>query len=97
MAEYIISSGESSNGIILTNEFMTILDDGSANNTTVNTDGRLSVSSGGTANSTTVNAGGFLYVSSGGTATNVVWTPCEGHVYLVDGGYATFASLLAGQ
>ena len=112
---YIISSGESSNGIILNYDSMTVLNGGIATDTTVNDDGRLNVSSGGTAanatvssggylyvysggtaNSTTVNSGGELNVYPGGTATNIVWTPCEGHVYVSDGGYATFVSEYSG-
>ena len=67
---YIISSGESSNGIILENDTMTVLDGGIAVDTRVNTDGWLHVSSGGTANSTTVNTSGIFCVSSGGTAND---------------------------
>ncbi|MDD6337137.1 MAG: AIDA repeat-containing protein, partial [Lentisphaeria bacterium] len=70
MAEYIISSGESSNGIILENDTMTVLDGGIATDTTVNSFGRLYVHSGGTANSTMVNYNGRLNVSSGGTANS---------------------------
>jgi len=36
-----------------------------------------------------------MYVMSGGTATNIVWTPCEGHIY-VSGGVVTFASEYSG-
>ena len=68
---------------------------GSANSTTVNF-GDVTVSSGGTANSTTVNSRGTLIVSSGGTATDIAWTPCEGHVTISDGGYATFVSQYSG-
>ena len=65
---YIISSGESSEGIVLENDTMTVLDSGVAMTTTVNSEGRLYVSSGGTANSTTVNKMGEMYVSSSGLA-----------------------------
>ena len=58
--------------------------------------GGLRVYSGGVANRTTVNSWGWLRVHSGGTATNIVWTPCEGHVYVADGGYATFVSRYSG-
>ena len=54
------------------------------------------VFSGGIANSTTVNSGGELCVFSGGTAINIDWTPCEGHVFVSDGGYATFVSQYSG-
>ena len=66
---YIISSGESSDGIILENDTMTISSGGTANSPTVNNGGSLLVSSGGTADGITVNAGGAIYVSSGGKLT----------------------------
>jgi len=66
MAEYIISSGESSDGIILTSNYMIVSDGGAANNTIVKTRGSMYVASGGTANNITVSSGGTLYVSSGG-------------------------------
>ncbi len=80
---------------------MYVMSGGTANNTTVEDRGEIHVFSGGTANSTTIRAlysvsGGNMYVSSGGTATNIVWTPCEGHVYVLDGGYATFVSKYSG-
>ena len=54
------------------------------------------IASGGTADNTTVSSGGSLVVSSGGTATNIVWTPCEGNLYVSDGGYVTFVSRYSG-
>ena len=57
--------------------------------------GTVHVRSGGTAAGVTVNAGGAL-VLSGGVATDIVWTPCEGHIYLLDGGSATFAENYSG-
>jgi len=93
---YIISSGESSDGIILNYDSMTVLDGGIATTTTVNSGGWVYVSSGGIATTTTVNSGGWVYVSSGGTATKIHWTPCEGDVWVFDGGYATFASSYSG-
>ena len=47
--EYIISSSESSEGTILENDTMTVLDGGVANSTTVYEGDALQVSSGGTA------------------------------------------------
>jgi len=79
---YIISSGESSDGIILENDSLTVLDGGTATDITLDDWGRLYVSSGGTANSTTVNPNGALYVDSSGTATNIV----------ENGGYVTAES-----
>ena len=66
---YIISSGESSNGIILLRNTLTILDGGIATNITLNEDGFLRVSSGGAANCTMVNSG-QLDLFSGGTANS---------------------------
>ena len=68
---YNISSGESSNDIILENDSMTVLDGGVAENTTVNTHGSMWVSSGGTANNTTVSGyAAFVFLSNGGIANN---------------------------
>ena len=52
---YTISSGESSDGIILENDSMTVLDGSIATTTTVNSGGNLQVSNNGTANGITVN------------------------------------------
>ena len=57
MAEYIISSGESSDGIILENDSLTVLDGGIATTATVNSGSQINVLSGGTANGTTVKYG----------------------------------------
>ena len=54
------------------------------------------VMSGGNVFSTTVGRGGRLSVASGGTAEEIVWTPCEGQVFLEDGANATFASRYSG-
>ena len=102
---YIFSGGVANSTTVKSNGSMCVSSGGVANNTTVfgGCDewslcflGNLDVSSGGVANSTTVNSGGNLHVDSGGTATNIVWTPCEGHVYVADGGYATFVSRYSG-
>ena len=71
MAYYYVSKGETSTGIILNEDYMTVLDGGVAIETTANEYGVLYVWSGGTANSTTVNAGGEFHISSGGTANKV--------------------------
>ncbi len=57
--------------------------------------GTVHIFSGGTANGVTVKPGGAL-VLSGGVATDIAWTPCEGHIYLLDGGSATFAASYSG-
>ena len=62
---------------------------------TVN-NGYMLISSGGVANSTTVNSDGSMYISSGGTATNIIWTPCVGHVSAENGAYVTYASSYSG-
>ena len=82
MANYIVSSGEVSSGIILNSyDSMTVFGGGIADSTTVNTRGYLYVSSGGTAKNTVVNGSrqkitgggyalynGYLYVGDGATA-----------------------------
>ena len=88
MAEYIVSSGQVSSGIILNSyDSMTVLDSGTANSTTVNV-GQLYVSSGGVANSTTVNSRGRMWVSSGGTA-NSTTVNSTGSMFVSSGGAAT--------
>ena len=75
---YVISSGITSDGVIVENNSMTVLDGGIANNTTVCgtlknaaiTYGYLHISSGGQANNTTVKSRGAIYVSSGGVANS---------------------------
>ena len=67
--DYIISSGESSNGIILNNyDSMTVLDGGVAYSTMVNSYGTLFVSSGGTATEIIEN-GGYVSVFNGANVT----------------------------
>jgi len=67
-----------------------------ANKTTIKKNGYLYVSSGGTANTVIISSGGYLFVSSGGTALNIEWTPCEGHIFVSDGGYASYVSQYSG-
>ena len=83
-------------GYTIQSGFISISAGGTANSTTINSGGSMFVSSDGTANNTIVNNGGTLYVSSGGMATDIIWTPCEGHVYVLDGAQATFASKYSG-
>lgn len=88
MAEYIISSGESINGIILKNyDSMTVLNSGSANNTTVDSDGIMYVSSDGVANSTLVNSSGRMTVLRGGMA-NITTVNSSGGMHVDSGGTA---------
>lgn len=61
---------------------------GSINNAVVY--GAMHVSSGCTLSNITVSSGGYLYVSSGGTALNVTYTPTEGNIVVLDGGYITY-------
>ncbi len=62
---------------------------------TVNGNGELRICGGAFANGVTVN-GGNLYIQENGSATNIVWTPCKGHVRVSEGGYVTFASEYSG-
>ena len=84
---YVVSSGVTRTNIILSSNYMNVYSGGVAENTTVDKYGSMFVYSGGTANETNVKSFGILYISSGGTANNIVWTPCEGHVSVYDGGY----------
>ena len=89
-----VSSGGIVNSTIVSGGSMYVSSGGIANETNVSS-GSMYVYSGGIANSTFVSLG-FLYVSSGATATNIVWTPGKGHVYVLDGGTATFSSQYSG-
>ena len=66
-----VSTGVTSTGIVLSNDYMYVFNGGTANATTVDSGGRMYVSSAGTANKTTVSSGGRMYVSDGGRADNV--------------------------
>ena len=85
---YIIESGESSEGIILENDFMTVADGGTATETTVENGGSISVLPGGTANITMVEVGGSMFVSNGGTAVEIMEN--GGYVEFEDGAEITF-------
>ncbi|MBR6239831.1 MAG: AIDA repeat-containing protein [Lentisphaeria bacterium] len=89
-----IFSGGTANQSLVKSGSLKVSSGGLANSTTIAPTGTLWVSSGGIANSSFVS--GYLFVSSGGTAMNTVWTPCEGHVTISDGGYVTFASQYSG-
>ena len=62
---YIISSGITSEGIVVTDETLIVSSGGTANNVSINSGGTLSVSSGGTANLAITNSGGHLIVPGG--------------------------------
>ena len=83
----IISSGISSDGIILENESMIVLNGGFATNTSVIMSRYLIVSSGGTANNTTIYKEADMTVSSGGTANNTTIRPM-GSMTISSGGTA---------
>ena len=88
MAEYIVSSGEVSSGIVLNSyDSMTVFDGGTADNTTVNSAGKITISSGGVAENTTLNSRGGMNVSDGGTANSTV-VASRGSMYVSVGGTA---------
>jgi len=93
---HVSAGGSANNTSINEGGSMHVSAGGSANNTTVNEGGSMRVFSDGKADNTTVNAGGELYVLSAGSATGIVWTPCEGHIFVEEGGFATFASQYSG-
>ena len=82
---YIISSGESSDGIILENDSLTISNGGQATETTVNENGSVRVY--GSADNTTVNFFGRLNISAGGIAT-VTTINSYGSMFISSGGTA---------
>lgn len=93
---YMISSGETSSGIVLnSNESMAVLDGGIALTTTVNQYGSMTVFSGGTAFDTTVDRGQFT-VSSGGTAGITTINNSRGLAIVSSGGTATAVSAGSG-
>ena len=74
---------------------MTVSRGGKADVTTVNSGGNLYVSAGGKAAGVKVN-NGRLAVASGGTAEKVDWTPCEGTIWVENGGTVKFVSKYSG-
>ena len=96
MANYYISQGIVSSGVVLSAwETMTVTDGGIAESTTVSYFGnyyaKLYVSSGGKANNTVLNISGFMYVSNGGTANHT--TVSNGWMYVLDGGRAAHTTI----
>ncbi len=93
-SDFVIESGAVSHYTVNGNVSLYISSGCTADDITVN-GGTLRLRSGAAANGVTVN-GGALYVQSGGAATDIVWTPCEGHVYVYDGANATFVNEYSG-
>ena len=69
---YIISTGVTSDNMVLENDSMTVLAGGTVDHITLNYRARLNLSSGGVADHTLVNSGGSLYVFTSGKASNTV-------------------------
>lgn len=73
MADFIVSSGQTSSGVVLGfGDTEIVLSGGTASVTTINSGGLETVSSGGLDVSATINTGGGQVVQAGGTATGVV-------------------------
>ena len=72
MANYVVPSGVTSDGLIVSAGSVTVLDGGLATNTTLNNRGKIIVSSGGEGDDTTVNAGGAASALFGGTMSSVI-------------------------
>ena len=62
----------------------------------LNSEASATVHSGTTAVSVTLNQSSYLAVYSGGTATDLVWTPCNGTLWIEDGAYVTYVNLPEG-
>ena len=92
MAEYIISSGDSSDGIILENDSLIICSGGIVTRTAVNEDGMVQVY--GTADYTEVNESGTVFIHSGGTAYNTVLNS-GGRMYISSTGIASATAVNA--
>ena len=84
---YIVSSGVTSEGIVLEYDTMTVLDGGTARDTTISRWGGATVQSGGAASNTTVNSYGSVMVSSGGLV-NSTTINTYGRVHVYSGGTA---------
>ena len=95
MANYIVSSGITSDGIVLLNDFMTVDNGGKANNTTVDFSGYMYVALGGVANDTIITYLGYVYVLSGGNVNNVNVSN-GGYLSIDSGGTATDVSVSSG-
>ena len=94
-SDFVIEDGAVSDYTVNGNVKLFVSSGCTADVITVNSKGELRIRGGAAANGVTVN-GGDLYVQNSGTATDIVWTPCEGHVYVYAGGYATFVNEYSG-
>ncbi len=91
MTNYVVSSGQTSNGITLNNgDTETVLSGGTANNTVINSGG-VQLVSGGTANKTQIHSGGTETVVAGGTVNSAAVT--TGGVEVISSG-GTVTSLV---
>ena len=95
MENIIVSSGQTSTGLTLTDNTMYVNAGGTATGTTVNSVGRLYVSSGGSATNTTVNSKGGMYVYDSGTANNIM-VNSSGCFSVASGGTATGGTVNSG-
>ena len=96
MADYFVSSGVTSSGMILKeSDIMSVLSGGTANSTTVNYGGYLGVSSGGTANDTTVNSNGHFEIYDGGLVRNTT-VNSYGWMNVSSGGTAAGTTVYSG-
>ena len=96
MANYTISSGVISRGVILNeNDFMNVLYRGKASNTTVNSGGTMQIQSNGVATTTTVNSGGSMELFPGGNA-NSTTVNSGGLVIGYNDGYANKTEINSG-
>jgi len=89
---YIISSGESSDGIILENDFLTVCKGGIATRTSVNENGMVHIY--GTADNTEVNQSGTVFVDPDGVASNTILNS-GGSMYVHSAGVASVATVNA--
>ncbi|MBR2962637.1 MAG: AIDA repeat-containing protein, partial [Lentisphaeria bacterium] len=94
-SDFVIEDGAVSDYTVNGNVKLFVSSGCTADVITVNSKGELRIRGGAAANGVTVN-GGDLYVQNSGTATDIVWTPCEGHVYVYAEGYATFVNEYSG-
>ena len=93
MANYIISSGETSTGIVLNNgDNMTVQNGGYAVNTVVSSGGSLLVLNGGIASGVTTAQYGRITVSSGGTLYMSSWGAGVSGLTVEGGAYASLGS-----
>ena len=90
-----VSSGGTANSTTV-NGGELVIDGGSAAGVVINSGGSLWVGTSGTVTGVVVSSGGTLEVRGGASASDVVWTPCVGHVTVYRDGAVTFASSHSG-